>query len=317
MIAVTGARGFIASNLVRKLNSEGHHNLILVDELENKAKDHNLDGTKFSMLVHRDNFLEWLKSNASEVSFVFHLGARTDTTETDKAIFDKLNLNYSKEIFSICAKHHIPLIYASSAATYGNGELGYDDEAPIENLQPLNEYGWSKHHFDLWVNEQSLRPPFYAGLKFFNVYGPGENHKGRMASVIYHAYHQILKTGGMKLFQSHHPEYKDGEQMRDFIMVDDVANICYFLYKTRPENGLYNTGTGIARSFNDLVSAVFNSMQLSPKITYIPTPEDIRDKYQYFTQATTQKLQKAGYTTPYCKLEEGVKKYVQWLLENK
>lgn len=316
MIAVTGARGFIASNLVRKLNSEGHHSLVLADELENKAKDHNHDGTKFSMLLHRDNFLEWFKNNASEVSFIFHLGARTDTTETDKAIFDKLNLNYSKEIFSICAKHQIPLIYASSAATYGNGELGYNDEASIENLQPLNEYGWSKHHFDLWVNEQSLRPPFYAGLKFFNVYGPGENHKGRMASVIYHAYHQILKTGGMKLFQSHHPDYKDGEQMRDFIMVDDVVNICYYLYQTQPESGLYNTGTGKARSFNDLVKAVFNSMQLPPNITYIPTPEDIRDKYQYFTQATTQKLQKTGYNTPYHTLEEGVKKYVEWLMKN-
>jgi len=313
MIVITGARGFVGSNLVKKLNNEGFANLILVDELENKAKDINLKNTKYNLLLDRNEFIDWLKQNATNVNFVFHLGARTDTTETQKRIFDELNFNYSIDVFKLCTLHHIPLIYASSAATYGNGELGYNDELSIKNLEPLNEYGWSKQNFDLWVEKQTNTPPFWAGLKFFNVYGPNETHKGRMASVIYHAYHQINKTGGMKLFKSHHPNFKDGEQKRDFIFVNDLLNICFFLFKNQPKNGLYNVGTGTARSFNDLAKCVFKSLDVKENISYIPTPEDIRDKYQYFTEATTHKLRLAGYKEKFYTLEEGVSEYVDWL----
>jgi ADP-L-glycero-D-manno-heptose 6-epimerase len=313
MIVITGARGFVGSNLVKKLNNEGFANLILVDELENKAKDINLKNTKYNLLLDRNEFIDWLKQNATNVNFVFHFGARTDTTETQKRIFDELNFNYSIDVFKLCTLHHIPLIYASSAATYGNGELGYNDELSIKNLDPLNEYGWSKQNFDLWVEKQTNTPPFWAGLKFFNVYGPNETHKGRMASVIYHAYHQINKTGGMKLFKSHHPNFKDGEQKRDFIFVNDLLNICFFLFKNQPKNGLYNVGTGTARSFNDLAKCVFKSLDVKENISYIPTPEDIRDKYQYFTEATTHKLRLAGYKEKFYTLEEGVSEYVDWL----
>ena len=313
MIVITGARGFVGSNLVKKLNNEGFANLILVDELENKAKDINLKNTKYNLLLDRNEFIDWLKQNATNVNFVFHFGARTDTTETQKRIFDELNFNYSIDVFKLCTLHHIPLIYASSAATYGNGELGYNDELSIKNLDPLNEYGWSKQNFDLWVEKQTNTPPFWAGLKFFNVYGPNETHKGRMASVIYHAYHQINKTGGMKLFKSHHPNFKDGEQKRDFIFVNDLLNICFFLFKNQPKNGLYNVGTGTARSFNDLAKCVFKSLDVKENISYIPTPEDIRDKYQYFTEATTHKLRLAGYKEKFYTLEEGVSEYVDCL----
>jgi ADP-L-glycero-D-manno-heptose 6-epimerase len=315
MIVITGARGFIGSNLVFKLNQSGLTDLLLVDELENHDKEANLKGAEYRGIIHRNDFLDWFEINASEVSFVFHIGARTDTTETDKVIFDELNLNYSKAIFHVCANHKIPLVYASSAATYGDGSFGYSDQQSINNLQPLNEYGWSKQNFDLWVEQQTILPPFYAGLKFFNVYGPGENHKGRMASVIYHAYHQILKTGEMKLFQSHHPDYKDGEQMRDFIFVNDLTEVCLFFYENfnKVESGIYNLGTGKARSFNDLVKAVFKAMNLPENISYIPTPEDIRDKYQYFTEANMQKLILAGYKHSFTSLEEGVNKYVMYL----
>jgi ADP-L-glycero-D-manno-heptose 6-epimerase len=315
MIVITGARGFIGSNLVHKFNQVGLTDLLLVDELENQDKEANLKGAEYRGIIHRNDFLNWFEINASEVNFVYHLGARTDTTEINKVIFDKLNLNYSKAIFNVCVKHKIPLVYASSAATYGDGSFGYSDQQPIHNLQPLNEYGWSKQNFDLWVEQQTILPPFFAGLKFFNVYGPGENHKGRMASVIYHAYHQILKTGEMKLFQSHHPEYKDGEQMRDFIFVNDLTEVCRFLYENsnKVESGIYNLGTGKARSFNDLVKAVFKALNLPENISYIPTPEDIRDKYQYFTEANMQKLLQAGYKQSFTSLEEGVSEYVKYL----
>ena len=204
------------------------------------------------------------------------------------------------------------MIYASSAATYGLGEHGYSDNHElIKNLKPLNPYGDSKNNFDKWVLEQDVKPPFWAGLKFFNVYGPHESHKGRMASVVYHTYHQIEKTGGMKLFRSHNTAYKDGEQLRDFIYVKDVVSILHFLSDCEVTSGLYNVGTGKARSFYDLASLTFKALGLEPKISFIDTPVDIRDKYQYFTEASMTKLEKAGYKKAFHSLEEGVCDYVQ------
>jgi ADP-L-glycero-D-manno-heptose 6-epimerase len=297
------------------LNQEGLKDVLIVDELENELKEENLEGASYRGVIHRDDFVQWFSLNASQVSFVFHLGARTDTAEFDEQIFNRLNLNFSKELFSICSSKGIPFVYASSAATYGDGKYGYDDEAPIDNYEPLNPYGWSKQHFDLWVKQQKTVPPFYAGLKFFNVYGPRENHKGRMASVVFHAYHQIKQHHAMKLFQSHHPDFKDGEQMRDFIHVYDVTSICLFLYHnfTRVESGIYNAGTGKARTFNDLVKAVFDALDTEASITYIPTPEDIRDKYQYFTEAKMSKLAEQGYNKSFASLEDGVAQYVAYL----
>ncbi len=321
-IVVTGAAGFIASNLVRKLNAEGHTNLILVDYFDNPAKAANLDGLQYSSLVNRDNFIEWLTENSEDVGFVYHLGARTDTTEFNFRVLDSLNLSYSKAVWEVCAVKQIPLVYASSAATYGMGEKTFsDDHSLLRELKPLNPYGLSKHLFDLYVMEQvaaGVAPPFWCGLKFFNVYGPHEFHKGRMASVVWHAYNQIKQTGKVKLFGSHNPAYKDGEQLRDFIFVDDVTAVCYNFYKaqanaTPAPSAIYNLGTGHARTFNDLVKAIFAALQLPVQIEYIPTPADIRDKYQYFTEAKMDKLKTAGLAPEFTLLEGGVKKYVDYL----
>ena len=312
MIVVTGAAGFIASCLVSKLNQEGFKDIILVDDFSNTEKNKNFEGKTYTDKIERKFFSEWLGNNHQLVQFIFHLGARTDTTEFDKAIFDELNLDYSKEIWNKCVEYGLPLVYASSAATYGMGELGYkDDHSIVEQLKPLNPYGDSKNDFDKWVLKQEKQPYFWAGLKFFNVYGPNEYHKGRMASVIFHAYNQITKTGEMKLFASHHPDYKDGEQLRDFVYVKDVVNVCLFLLNHRKDSGIYNLGSGKARTFLDLVNNTFKAMNLTPKISFIPTPEDIRDKYQYFTEADMSKLKAIGYNQPFTSLEDGVEDYVK------
>lgn len=320
MIVVTGAAGFIGSCLVQKLNEQNHHQLILVDEFSRSEKNKNLDGKRFTLKIHRDIFLAWFSKNATTVDFIFHLGARTDTTEKNSQIFDDLNVNYSKAIWHICSAYNIPLVYASSAATYGLGELGYEDDHNIvPKLAPLNPYGVSKNDFDKWVLQQTEQPPYWIGLKFFNVYGPNEYHKGRMASVVFHAFRQIQATGSMKLFRSHKPDVADGQQSRDFIYVKDVIDVGYFFYNAihRAENGLYNLGTGQARPFLDLVKTTFEAMSLAPDISFIDTPADIRDTYQYFTQATMDKLLQAGYATPFHTLEEGVKDYVQqYLMRN-
>lgn len=311
MIIVTGAAGFIGSCLVEKLNNERYFDLVLVDDFSNEKKSSNLQGKKFTAKVHRDEFTEWLKQNQRLVQFVFHLGARTDTTEFNKSIFDKLNLNYSKSVWNVCVEFGLPLVYASSAATYGEGENGYEDKhSLVEKLKPLNPYGESKQEFDEWALKQERKPYFWAGLKFFNVYGPNEYHKGRMASVVFHAFNQIKETGKMKLFRSHNPKYKDGEQLRDFIYVKDTVDVCFFLMQHRKDSGIYNLGTGKARTFNDLVRNVFTSMNKKESIEYIDTPVDIRDKYQYFTEAKMEKLKSIGYTKPFTSLEEGVKDYV-------
>ena len=311
MIVVTGAAGFIGSCLVSKLNKEGFNNIVVVDDFSKTEKANNLEGKTIQAKVGRKDFIAWLKDFAKEVDFIYHIGARTDTTEFDKAIFDELNVNYSKAIWEICVEHQIPFVYASSAATYGLGEFGYkDDHSIIPSLKPLNPYGDSKNDFDIWVLEQSKFPPFWAGLKFFNVYGPNEYHKGRMASVIFHTFNQIQTNGGMKLFRSHNPNYTDGGQLRDFVYVKDVVSVCLFLMNDKPTSGIYNLGSGKARTFLDLAKNTFKNVDKSENIDFIDTPIDIRDKYQYFTEADMSKLIGEGYKIPFHTLEEGVADYV-------
>ena len=318
MIIVTGAAGFIGSCLVSKLNNLGQTNLVLVDDFSNSEKIKNLAGKQFSVQVERNIFVNWLKENASIISEVYHIGARTDTTEFDVSIFDELNLNYSKDLWRVCAEHKIPFVYASSAATYGMGEFDFiDNHEVVEKLVPLNPYGESKNNFDKWALKQVAQPPFWAGFKFFNVYGPNEFHKSRMASVIFHAVKQINETGGMKLFRSHNPEYKNGDQLRDFVYVKDVVEVLTFIMREKKENGIYNLGSGKARSFKDLVNATFKALGKESAISYIDIPEDIRDKYQYFTQANMKKLLLAGYSKSFTDLESGVKDYVQHYLIDK
>ena len=312
MMIITGAAGFIGSCLIQKLNAEGFNDLILVDDFSNADKNKNFEGKRYTKLVNRDEFPEWLSANQLHTQIVFHLGARTDTTEHDVELFNRLNLDYSKTVWNICVEFGLPLIYASSAATYGLGELGYDDdEAKISQLKPLNHYGDSKNDFDIWALQQERKPYFWAGLKFFNVYGPNEYHKGRMASVIFHTFNQIQKTGAMKLFQSHNPEFEDGEQMRDFVYVKDVINVLYFLMHHRKDSGIYNLGSGEARTFLDLAKNTFTALSLEPLISFIPTPEDIRGNYQYFTEANMQKLKSIGYPHEFYNLEDGVDDYVK------
>ena len=312
MIVITGAAGFIASFLAQELNKTGKNDLVLIDDFSRKDKENNHKNIQCNSRIERTAFIDWFTKNHKKVDFVFHLGARTDTTEMDYSIHEALNVKYSEDIWKICTTHKIPLIYASSAATYGMGEHGYEDKHDlVAKLKPLNPYGESKNNFDKWVLNQTANPPFWAGVKFFNVYGPNENHKGRMASVVFHTYHQIQKTGGMKLFRSHHKDYQDGEQLRDFIYVKDVVSILSFLYEANVESGIYNVGTGKARSFNDLVGYTFQALELEPNISFIDTPVDIRDKYQYFTEASMLKLKKAGYKKVFYTLEEGVFDYVR------
>ncbi len=312
MIVVTGAAGFIGSCFVSKLNELGYNDVVAVDDFSKTEKDQNLAGKQLSAKVERNSFMDWLDDNQKQVQVIVHLGARTDTTEFDKSIFDELNLNYSKEIWLRCVKYGLPLIYASSAATYGLGEHGYEDNHDvISQLVPLNPYGDSKNDFDKWAIQQKEKPLFWAGLKFFNVYGPNEYHKGRMASVIFHTFNQIKKTGEMKLFASHNPEYRDGEQMRDFVYVKDVVSVISFLMEERPESGIYNLGSGKARTFKALAESTFKAMNTAPVISFVPTPEDIRDKYQYFTEANMEKLIGQGYSKGFSSLEEGVSDYVK------
>lgn len=317
MIVVTGAAGFIGSCLVSRLNQSGFYDLLLVDDFSNDEKNKNLENKQYSQRIERSVFFKWLEVEKPKIDFIFHIGARTDTSEFDKRIFDELNISYSQNIWEYCTKHEIPLVYASSAATYGLGEHGYSDKhAIISKLVPLNPYGESKNEFDKWVISQSKTPPFWAGLKFFNVYGPNEYHKGRMASVIFHAFNQIKENGSVKLFRSHNPNYKDGEQLRDFIYVKDLIEVCLFLQDQKPKSGIYNLGSGKARTFLDLVSSTFQSMHVEPKIDFIDTPQDIRDKYQYFTEADMSKLRSAGYFKSFFTLEDGVNDYVTRYLNN-
>ncbi|MBK9109498.1 MAG: ADP-glyceromanno-heptose 6-epimerase [Saprospiraceae bacterium] len=316
MIVVTGAAGFIGSCLVSFLNRQGHEELILVDAIEKKNAP-NLIGKKFREYIDRDLFLRWFENNAAQIEFVFHIGARTDTTEWNEQIFEELNLNYSKHIWQSCASFGIPLVYASSAATYGDGSFGYsDDHGNIPKLRPLNPYGWSKQYMDQWVLTQDEKPDRWAGFKFFNVFGPNEYHKGRMASVIYHAFHQIQNTGKMKLFRSNDPSIKDGEQKRDFIYVMDLLQVLYAFYKNIKPNGIYNLGSGEANTFKDLVKYCFEALDLPEKIEFIDMPIDLVNTYQNYTCAEMQKLYQTGYDLKMCPFRDSVNSYVKYYLQN-
>jgi ADP-L-glycero-D-manno-heptose 6-epimerase len=317
-IVITGAAGFIGSCLTGFLNNQGFTNLVLVDDFTKDSKLANLEGKQYKAKVEREQFFDWLQSENIEISFFYHIGARTDTTEFDYSIHEHLNLQYSMKVWNYCADNNIPLVYASSAATYGAGELGYeDDEELIPQLKPMNPYAVSKNEFDKWALQQEKAPPAWAGLKFFNVYGPNEYHKGRMASVIFHSFNQINEKGFVKLFKSHKEGFADGEQLRDFIYVKDVLNICgWFLscWQTNPQtfvSGIYNVGTGKARTFIDLVKATFSGAGRLPLIEFIDMPEDIRETYQYFTEAPMDKIRQAGYSLPFYSLEDGVEDYVK------
>lgn len=325
MIIVTGAAGFIGSCMISKLNKEGRYDIILVDDFSKKNKESNLIGKNYIKKIDRIHFLKLItfsfhtiKSNLlKDIDFVIHIGARTDTTETNKDIFNELNLNYSKSIWNFCTKNDIPLIYVSSAATYGDGKLGYaDDVSLIPNLKPLNLYGKSKNNFDKWVLNQTKTPPNWYGLKYFNVFGPNEYHKDRMASVVFHAYNQIIKTRQVELFESNDLRYEDGEQLRDFIYVKDVIDVMYFLLKNKPVSGIYNLGTGKARTFLNLVNSVFKSLNKKSIIRFIEMPSDLKNKYQYFTQAKIDKLRSIGYDKPFYELEDAIDDYIKNYLNN-
>lgn len=321
-IIVTGAAGFIGSCMVQLLNDNGFENIIIVDDFGVEEKRVNWESKKFTAAVERQSMIDWLEEKKPIISTVIHLGARTDTTEFDYAVHDELNVQYSQDLWNYCTIHQIPFIYASSAATYGDGSKGYDDNHDvIYDLEPLNAYGISKNEFDKWAVAQINHPPCWTGLKFFNVYGPNEYHKGRMASVIWHAFNQINTSGVVKLFRSHKDGFNDGEQLRDFVYVKDLVNIILWMLTlmlnnswNKKNNGLYNIGTGKARSFIDLVKATFGGLDKEPNIAFIDMPLDIRDKYQYFTEANMQKLRNAGYTASFYSLEDGVDDYVRHYL---
>lgn len=314
-IVITGAAGFIGSCLLETLNRKGMDQIVIVDDFSKTIKNSNWSSKKFSDKIEREHFFQWLDDHYQEVSFLFHIGARTDTTEFDVSIFDRLNVKYSRDAWKKCAEYRIPMIYASSAATYGLGEFGYEDRHDIvERLKPLNPYGISKNEFDKWALQQKNTPPNWYGFKFFNVYGPNEYHKGRMASVVLHAFYQIKKTGNMNLFQSHCADFENGMQLRDFIYAEDIVDVLIWTMENLPDSGLYNLGTGTARPFLALAKAVFTALNIPEKINFIPTPEDIRDKYQYFTEANMNKLRQAGYQRAFTTLEAGVEDYVKHYL---
>ncbi|MEL6253671.1 MAG: ADP-glyceromanno-heptose 6-epimerase [Bacteroidota bacterium] len=318
MILVTGAAGFIGSYVASGLAKAGYKELILSDDFSRDAQKANYASLGGQEFIDRKDLLGKLDELGNKISYVIHLGARTDTAEQDWGIFQELNISFSQGIWNFCVKNDVPLIYASSAATYGDGSLGFSDQLDlIPQLKPLNPYGQSKQDFDLWVLGQEQKPPRWAGLKFFNVYGPNEYHKGRMASVILHAHKQILETGKLRLFRSHKEGYADGEQKRDFIYVKDILDVILFLMKQEQLEDIFNLGCGQARTFNDLASAIFRAMGKERVVEYFDTPIDIRDSYQYFTQADMSKLRKAGYEKAFSRLEEGVLDYVSNFLTEK
>lgn len=319
MIVITGGAGMIGSIIAWQLNTQFSHNdLIIADRITHEDQWQNLVKRDYAQYLDKDQLLEWLEEH-DNINGIIHMGAISATTETD---FNKLvadNIQYSQALWLYCAKQKIPFLYASSAATYGDGAKGYNDQG-IDDLRPLNGYGYSKHYFDQWVQRQVIEqlpsPPVWAGFKFFNVYGPNEYHKERMASVAYHTFNQFKADGTVKLFRSHREGYEDGMQLRDFVYVKDAASVVvHFLEQafnnTPCENSIYNIGTGEARSFKDLATNVMTSMGETPNITFIDMPADLQGKYQYFTEANMQKLHDSGYTTPFHTLEEGVKDYVQ------
>ncbi len=320
MLLITGSAGFIGSQVVQGLNKKGIKDIILVDELQKDQRWKNLVGLQYCDYFEKTDWLEEIKTNnvlAQEITGCIHLGACSSTMELDASFLIKNNFGYSKNLAKWCLDNDICFVYASSAATYGDGGLGYNDEEPILHLSSLNIYGYSKQMFDQWLYYQGCfknkRTGVY-GLKYFNVYGPGENHKGNMKSMVAKAYTQIKKEKKVQLFKSHHPSYQDGEQMRDFIFVEDAVAMSLFLLDNKAQSGVYNVGTGIARTWVDMMKVVFDSLDLPCHIEFVEMPESIRSNYQYFTQATMEKISKAGFDLKQMhSLEEGVKKYISVL----
>ncbi len=322
MILITGACGFIASALTWELNKNGRNDIILCGELEKEDKWLNIRDRDYSDWIHKDELFQWLETeeNAIKITSVVHMGACSATTESDMDFLMKNNFEYTKKLWKFCTKKNINFIYASSAATYGLGELGYDDDVSskeLKKLKPLNKYGYSKKFFDDWALKQKETPKQWVGIKFFNVYGPQEYHKGRMASMVYHSFNQFKETGKVKLFKSHKDGYEDGGQLRDFVYIKDVVKVLNFFIESNGKSGIYNIGTGRARSFRDLalnaIRAKENNYTINEVdvIEYVPMPEDLRGRYQYYTCAEMKKLKKAGYNENFYSLEEGIKDYVQ------
>ena len=318
MYVVTGGAGFIGSNIVWALEARGAQKIVVADRLRDGCKWKNIAKRALYDIIHPDNLFDFLEANSSNVEAIFHMGAISATTETDGDKIVENNFRLSLDLWKWCTAHHVRFIYASSAATYGGGENGFVDDVDLAaqaKLRPLNPYGWSKLAFDRRVLQAmangEAHPPQWAGLKFFNVYGPNEYHKGSMQSVVSHVFPVAEKGETAKLFQSHHPDYEDGGQMRDFVSIDDCVDVMMWLLDNEKVSGLFNCGTGQARPFKDLAAAVYDALGQEPKIEYIPTPEHLRDKYQYFTQADMSKLREAGYDKPFTSLEEGVRAYVQ------
>jgi ADP-L-glycero-D-manno-heptose 6-epimerase len=317
MVILTGGAGFIGANLLRRLNRMGFTEILIVDNIAKSRKWANLVGCSFANYIHKDSLWQWLGENCgTRFEMVIHLGACTDTMEVDFEYLIKNNTTYSQRLWDFCYRQGIPFIYASSAATYGDGGEGFSDaHETVARYRPINGYGYSKHLFDLWALQQKNAPPRWYGLKFFNVYGPYENHKGKMASVAYHSLPQALNNGCIRLFKSYREGCPNGGQKRDFVYVEDVVRMILFLIKNPVPNGIYNCGSGEARTFNDLAGAIFGALNRYTKIEYFDMPETIRSSYQYFTEADMSKIQSAGYDYQPTPLDKGIQKYVQWMLE--
>lgn len=321
MIIVTGGTGFIGSNLVAGLEAQGCKDIVICDTLGMEDKWRNIAKRELRDIVHPDRLFDYLETHKDNVEMIFHMGAISSTTEQDVDLIVETNVVLSRRLWKWCGKHDVRLVYASSAATYGDGEVGFVDAQTTEELsklQPLNAYGWSKHVFDrriARVLEDGVEkmPPQWAGLKFFNVYGPNEYHKEDQMSVICKLYPQVVAGAAAKLFKSHRPDYPDGGQLRDFVYVKDCVSVMLWLYENKDVSGLFNVGTGKARSFKDLAEATFSAAGIEPKINYIDMPDSLQPKYQYFTEADMNKLQAAGYNKEFTSLEDGVKDYVNYM----
>jgi ADP-L-glycero-D-manno-heptose 6-epimerase len=317
MILVTGAAGFIGSVIVKQLNDLGQEKILLCDDFESGDKWKNLRGLKFDSVVGiKDLFQHPIWKKQVELKAIYHMGACSDTTQLDMDFLYQNNTEYTKRLLTLAAQKNIPIVYASSAATYGAGEQGYSDEHKgIPQLRPLNKYGYSKQLSDEWILKQTKKPKVWFGVKFFNVFGPNEYHKGKMSSVVFQSFNQIKAVGGVKLFKSHRPDYQDGEQLRDFVYVKDVVRAMIELIeagKKKPAlSGIYNLGTGEARSFHALAKATFSAMNLKERIEFIDMPEELRNQYQYYTQADMSKFKKALPKFKFLKLEDAVNDYVR------